>query len=98
MFIVLLKTLSIIFFIFALLIILGIYFLKKSDERKQILQQAYSDATQTCSVRLVSVGPEKIKIIKTFRNYVDWDLTLAKQKSLDTPLPSLLFGKCHYHS
>lgn len=72
-----------------LLLLLGMLLVKTENKKSEDLQKVYADSHEKCMVKLISVGSEKIKIIKTFREYADWDITLAKSK-IEMPLPALI--------
>ena len=76
------------FIIFTMLFV-GRFFLKKETARVSDLQKQYDEAQEKCTVKLIAVGTQKIKIIKTFREYIAWDLAIAKSK-IEMPLPAVV--------
>lgn len=69
-----------------LLVLSGLLLLNKENTRVEELKKEYSDAKEKCLVKLISVGNEKIKIIRILREYIDWDLGTAKMK-VESELP-----------
>lgn len=72
-----------------LLLLLGLLLVKTENKKGEELKKVYDQAEEKCMAKLISVGPEKIKIIKTFREYTDWDISLAKSK-IEMPLPAVI--------
>lgn len=75
-----------------IIIVYGLNGLNKAEQKRLNLQKAYETADKKCIVKLVTVGPQKVKIIRTLRDFIDWDLVVTKQK-IEMPLPVVIsFG------
>ncbi|MFA6066462.1 MAG: ribosomal protein L7/L12 [Candidatus Babeliaceae bacterium] len=81
--------LLLLFCTFLITTLLGEFFLTKEKNKNEHIQKLYSDAQEKCVIKLVSVGPDKIKIIKALRECTDWDITITKNK-VEAPLPAVL--------
>ena len=70
----------------SLMALIGMVYLFFKEEEKEVkkverLRQIHTNAKEKCTVRLISVGHEKIKVIRIMREFNNWDLTTAKEKN-----------------
>ncbi|MEX0940212.1 MAG: ribosomal protein L7/L12 [Candidatus Babeliales bacterium] len=69
---------------------LGLYFKQEKIEQEKKLQKIYAQPEKKCVVKIISVGPKKIKNIKIIRDYIDLSLIEAKEK-IESALPATLY-------
>lgn len=75
--------------IVGILLLVGAFFLHKKEERSKYLQKKYTNTREKCVVKLLKLGSQKIQIIKTLKEFIDFDLSMAKEK-IESPLPVII--------
>lgn len=71
------------------LLVYGMFLFYKEDAKHARLKKLYTESQEKCVVKLISIGHEKIQVIRVLKESIDWDLSTAKAK-VEAELPVIV--------